>query len=225
LSALTNMIFAVTLHKADPDIIVGHDFLGVSLDILLHRMRDLKADHWSRIGRFRRTKWPGIGRQGTNLRFLNGRLLCDLASDGAKSMIASTTWSLTEMCATHLKSVRQDIDAEDTPSYFDDSVSTPDRLITFVRHCELDAHYQMAIAAKVQILPLTRQLTNLAGNSWCANTSANPLDDAKTPRSQEQDSEWRARGTQRIHSVARVPSFEVHTPGQAVGKEGRPGQS
>ncbi|KAI9509680.1 hypothetical protein F5148DRAFT_1185768 [Russula earlei] len=156
----------VTLHKADPDIVVGHDFLGVSLDILLHRMRQLKADHWSRIGRFRRTKWPGIGRQGTNLRFLNGRLLCDLASDGAKSMISSTTWSLTEMCATHLKSIRDDIDAEDTPNYFDDSVSTPDRLITFVRHCELDAHYQMAIAAKVQILPLTRQLTNLAGNSW-----------------------------------------------------------
>jgi DNA polymerase alpha subunit A len=162
-----NMVSPVTLHKADPDILVGHDFLGVSLDILLHRMRELKADHWSRIGRFRRSKWPGIGRQGTNLRFLNGRLLCDLASDGAKSMIASTTWSLTEMCATHLKSVRQDIDPEDTASYFDDAVGTPDRLITFVRHCELDAHYQMAIAAKVQILPLTRQLTNLAGNSWC----------------------------------------------------------
>ncbi|KAH9072265.1 DNA polymerase alpha catalytic subunit [Lactarius deliciosus] len=150
----------VTLHKADPDVIVGHDFLGVSLDILLHRMRESKADHWSRIGRFRRSKWPGIGRQGTNLRFLNGRLLCDLASDGAKSMISSTTWSMTEMCATHLKSIRQDIDAEDTASYFDDGVSTPERLITFI------AHYQMAIAAKVQILPLTRQLTNLAGNSW-----------------------------------------------------------
>ena len=75
---------------------------------------------------------------------------------------------MTEMCATHLKSLRQDIDAEDTASYFDDGVSTPDRLITFVRHCELDAHYQMAIAAKVQVLPLTRQLTNLAGNSWWA---------------------------------------------------------
>lgn len=75
---------SVTLHKADPDVIVGHEFLGVSLDVLLHRMRELKADHWSRIGRFRRSKWPNIGRQGTNLRFLSGRLLCDLASDGAK---------------------------------------------------------------------------------------------------------------------------------------------
>ena len=100
------------------------------------------------------------------MRFLNGRLLCDLASDGAKSMIASTTWSLTEMCKTHLKQERQDIDPEDTAGYFDGAVSEPERLMMFVRHCELDAHYQMAIASKVQILPLTKQLTNLAGNSW-----------------------------------------------------------
>ncbi|KAG2067603.1 hypothetical protein BDR04DRAFT_1104760 [Suillus decipiens] len=156
----------VTLHKADPDVIVGHDFLGVSLDVLLGRMKDLKAEHWSRLGRFRRSKWPPIGRQGTNMRFLTGRLLCDLASDGARSMIASTTWSLTEMCKTHLKSDRQDIDPDDTATYFDGTVSSPDMLMTFVRHCELDAHYQMAIASKVQVLPLTRQLTNLAGNAW-----------------------------------------------------------
>ena len=81
-------------------------------------------------------------------------------------MIASTTWSLTEMCRTHLKNERQDIDPDDVASYFDRTVSGPDRLLTFVRHCELDAHYHMAIASKVQILPLTKQLTNLAGNSW-----------------------------------------------------------
>ncbi|KAJ3546934.1 hypothetical protein NM688_g5461 [Phlebia brevispora] len=156
----------LTIYKADPDVIVGHEFLGVSLDVLLRRMRDLKADKWSRIGRFRRNRWPNIGRQGTNLKFVNGRLLCDLASDGAKGMITSTTWSLTEMCRTHLKLERQDIDPDDTASYFDGSVRSPERLLTFVRHCELDAHYQMALAAKVQILPLTRQLTNLAGNSW-----------------------------------------------------------
>lgn len=77
----------MTIHKADPDVVVGHEFLGVSLDVLLHRMRELKADHWSRIGRFRRSKWPNIGRQGTNIKFMNGRLLCDLASDGARVRI------------------------------------------------------------------------------------------------------------------------------------------
>ncbi|KAJ7132213.1 hypothetical protein C8R44DRAFT_773372 [Mycena epipterygia] len=161
LSSLLNAIY-----RADPDIIIGHDFLGASLDVLLHRMRELKADHWSRLGRFRRSKWPSIGKQGSNLKFLSGRMLCDLVSDGAKTMISSTTWSLTEMCKTHLKLSRQDIDPDDTASYFDGSVSTPDRLLTFVRHCELDAHYNMAIASKVQILALTKQLTNLAGNSW-----------------------------------------------------------
>ncbi|KAJ7634179.1 DNA polymerase family B-domain-containing protein [Mycena polygramma] len=154
LSSLLNAI-----HRADPDVIVGHDFLGASLD-------ELKADHWSRLGRFRRSKWPSIGKQGSNLRFLAGRLLCDLASDGAKSMISSTTWSLTEMCNTHLNRKREDIDPDDTASYLDGSLSKPDRMLTFVRHCELDAHYHMAIASKVQILPLTKQLTNLAGNSW-----------------------------------------------------------
>ncbi|KAJ7230554.1 DNA polymerase family B-domain-containing protein [Mycena pura] len=161
---LSSLLHAI--YKADPDVIVGHDFLGVSLDVLLHRMKELKADHWSRLGRFRRSKWPAIGKQGTNIKFTAGRLLCDLASDGAKSMILSTTWSLTEMCKTHLNLNREDIDPDDTASYFDGSVSSPERMLTFVRHCEMDAHYHMAIASKVQILALTKQLTNLAGNSW-----------------------------------------------------------
>ncbi|KAF4610852.1 hypothetical protein D9613_006632 [Agrocybe pediades] len=156
----------MTIYKSDPDIIVGHDFLGVSLDVLLNRMRDLKADHWSRLGRFRRSKWPNIGRQGSNLKFLNGRLLCDLASEGAKSMISSTTWTLTEMCKTHLNIDREDYDPDDTASKMDGSLTSPEPMLKFVRHCELDAHLQMAIASKVQILPLTKQLTNLAGNSW-----------------------------------------------------------
>lgn len=70
------------------------------------------------------------------------------------------------MCKTHLSSERQEIDPDETAGYFDGSVSSPDRLLNFVKHCELDAHYQMAIASRVQILPLTKQLTNLAGNAW-----------------------------------------------------------
>jgi DNA polymerase alpha subunit A len=111
-----------------------------------------------------------------------GRLVADLSSDAAKvgpslheqprgvadvqGMISSTTWSLTEMCGTHLKIQREDIDPEDTHSYFDHTLSGPDKLIKFIRLCEVDAYFQMAIASRVQMLPLTKQLTNLAGNSW-----------------------------------------------------------
>ncbi|KAG8710371.1 DNA-directed DNA polymerase alpha catalytic subunit pol1 [Ceratobasidium sp. 423] len=162
---LLNNLLA-TLHKHDPDVIVGHEFSGFTLDLLLWRMRELKVEHWSRLGRFRRSKWMNIGKQGTNIKFMQGRLLCDLASDGAKSMIQSTSWSLTEMCQSQLKVTREDIDPDDTASFFDATVSSPDRLLHFVQHCELDAFLQMALAHKIQMLPLTRQLTNLAGNSW-----------------------------------------------------------
>jgi DNA polymerase alpha subunit A len=83
-------------------------------------------------------------------------------------MIPSTTWSLTEMCRTQLKFEREDIDPDDTHSFFDDTVSSPERLLRFVRHCEADAFFQMGIASKVQLLPLMKQLTVLAGNSWYA---------------------------------------------------------
>jgi DNA polymerase alpha subunit A len=161
---LLNTLLA-QIQQQDPDVIVGHDFSGVSLDILLHRMRDLRADHWSRIGRLRRQKWPTL-KQGFNLRLVSGRLLCDLASDTARGMITSTTWSLTEMCSSHLKMQREDIDPDDMASFFDPLAPTGERLMSFVRHNEVDAYFQMALACKVQILGLTKQLTNLAGNSW-----------------------------------------------------------
>ena len=81
-------------------------------------------------------------------------------------MITSTTWSLTEMCASHLRVDRLDIDPDDFYKYLDGSLSCANDTLTFVQHCETDAHFHMAIASKVQILPLTKQLTNLAGNAW-----------------------------------------------------------
>lgn len=158
----------VSIYKNDPDIIIGHDLLGPGLEVLLNRMKDLKADHWSRIGRFRRSAWPQIGKSGQGYlwRFCAGRLVCDLASDAAKSMISSTTWSLSEMCKTHLGIEREDIDPDDTASYLDGSLANPTKMLVFLKHCEADAYFQMAIAMKVQILGLTRQLTGLAGNGW-----------------------------------------------------------
>ncbi|OXH31047.1 DNA polymerase alpha subunit A [Cryptococcus neoformans] len=162
--ALLNSMLGM-IYRHDPDVIVGHNFLGGGFEALLYRMKELKADHWSRIGRFRR-KGMNVSKMGSNVKLMAGRLVADLSSDAAKGMISSTTWSLTEMTNTHLKIQREDIDPEDTAGYFDHTATSPDRLIKFIRLCEVDAFFQMAIAARVQILPLTKQLTNLAGNSW-----------------------------------------------------------
>lgn len=44
-------------------------------------------------------------------------------------------------------------------------------LMSYVQHCEADTYYIAAIALRVQMLPLTKVLTNLAGNSWARTLS------------------------------------------------------
>jgi DNA polymerase alpha subunit A len=80
--ALLNSLLA-TIQRHDPDVVVTHNFLGNTFEALLYRMRELKADHWSRIGRFRR-KAMNVSKMGSNVRLMAGRLVADLSSDAAK---------------------------------------------------------------------------------------------------------------------------------------------
>jgi DNA polymerase alpha subunit A len=72
------------MQRYDPDVIIGHGFIDNHFDVIMQRLKEQKIEHWSRIGRFRRSKPPIIGRQGTNVKYLAGRLVCDLTSDSAK---------------------------------------------------------------------------------------------------------------------------------------------
>lgn len=54
LSYLLTMVY-----RADPDVIVGHNFLGFDLGVLLHRMRACKVDFWSRLGRLNWSQYGG----------------------------------------------------------------------------------------------------------------------------------------------------------------------
>jgi DNA polymerase alpha subunit A len=80
--ALLNSLLA-TIQRNDPDVVVGHSFLGNTFEALLYRLKELKADQWSRIGRFRRKGFT-ISKAGSNVRLLAGRLVADLSSDAAK---------------------------------------------------------------------------------------------------------------------------------------------
>jgi len=44
--------------------------------------------------------------------------------------------------------------------------TTREGLMNYMKHCEADTYFIAAIALKLQMLPLTKVLTNLAGNSW-----------------------------------------------------------
>lgn len=162
--------FLAQLDLIDPDVLIGHQLEGVDFSILLSRLQAKRTPQWARIGRMRRTQWPNsMGKMGGNFfaerSLLSGRLLCDLANDCGKStMTKCTSWSLTEMCQIYLPgTLRQELDNEVALKTW---ASTSSGLMNYVNHCEADTYFIAALALKVQMLPLTKVLTNLAGNSW-----------------------------------------------------------
>lgn len=171
--ALLSMLLAI-IQQNDPDAIMGHRLDDVDFGVLLSRMRDRKTPGWHRIGRLKRGDWPkNVGKGGGSF-FLErhlgaGRLLCDLANDMGKSiMTGCQSWSLDEMVGLYLdKCVRKDIDTDKALAM----ASTKEGLMNYIKMCEVDTYYIAAIALKRQLLPLTKVLTNLAGNSWARTLS------------------------------------------------------
>ncbi|KAG9255176.1 uncharacterized protein F5Z01DRAFT_36549 [Emericellopsis atlantica] len=163
--------FLAQMDLTDPDFILGHQLEGVDYSVLLNRLHEKKIHQWSRVGRLRRNQWPhSITKVGGNVfaerQIMSGRLLCDLANDMGKSVMNKCqTWSLTEMCSLYLSgdNRRRDVDSEVALNSW---AKDKQGLMDYVTHLEADTHYIAALAVGTQLLPLTKVLTNLAGNSW-----------------------------------------------------------
>ncbi|KAH7160077.1 hypothetical protein B0J13DRAFT_602639 [Dactylonectria estremocensis] len=163
--------FLAQVDVADPDVILGHQLEGVDYSVLLNRLYEKKIHQWSRLGRMRRAQWPAsIGKMGGNVfaerQVIAGRLLCDLANEAGKSvMFKCQSWSLTEMCSLYLPgdNRRREIDNEAALAGW---AKEKQGFMDYLTHMEADTHYIAALALNVQMLPLTKVLTNLAGNSW-----------------------------------------------------------
>lgn len=85
-------------------------------------------------------------------------------------MTKCQSWSLKEMCQLVLGAGnnRQEFDYEAAlKTWAQDKAG----LTNYLKHCETDTYYIAAVALKVQMLPLSKVLTNLAGNSWARTLS------------------------------------------------------
>ncbi|RWA11726.1 hypothetical protein EKO27_g3374 [Xylaria grammica] len=163
--------FLAQLDLVDPDVLLGHQLEGVDYSIILNRLHEKRTPQWARLGRLRRTQWPAsIGKAGGNVfaerQVMAGRLLCDLANDAGKSvMYKCQSWSLTEMCNLYLggDERRRDVDNEAALKTW---ATEKNGFMDYITHMEADTYFIAALALRTQILPLTKVLTNLAGNSW-----------------------------------------------------------
>ena len=161
--------FIAMLQRHDPDILVGHNFLGFDLGILLHRMRACKVDFWSKIGRLNWTQWPK-SKAGSTLsteasyaekQILCGRIVCDTYL-AAKDLIKAKNYSLGTLAESQLGLQRGPFDYERVRDYF----GTPELLRQMLSGNEMDAYYIAMLMFQMLILPLTLQLTTIAGNLW-----------------------------------------------------------
>ncbi|KAK2813612.1 hypothetical protein FQN50_000007 [Emmonsiellopsis sp. PD_5] len=167
--------FMALFEKMDPDVLMGHNLQEVDFNILLNRLCEKKTPGWHRIGRMKRSEWPKNISRGASFfaerKLVAGRLLCDIGNDMGKSlMMKCQSWSLTEMCQLYLGNgnPRRDIDGEAALKTW---ATTKEGLMNYISHCEADTYFIAALVLRLQMLPLTKVLTNLAGNSWARTLS------------------------------------------------------
>ncbi|KLJ09547.1 DNA polymerase alpha subunit A [Blastomyces silverae] len=167
--------FMALFEKMDPDVLMGHQLQEVDFSILLNRLSEKKTPGWHRIGRMKRSEWPKNLSRGSSFfaerKLVAGRLLCDIANDMGKSlMLKCQSWSLTEMCQLYLGdgNLRRDIDNEAALKSW---AASKEGLMNYISHCEADTYFIAALVLRLQMLPLTKVLTNLAGNSWARTLS------------------------------------------------------
>lgn len=169
--ALLNCLAAL-IKTQDPDVFIGHRLENISLDVLVHRMYDLKVLAWSSLGRRNRKAWPdrfgkGNGGFNNNLQLrevFHGRLLCDIANELGQSLTPKCqSWDLPEMydvvCNKSLSALEINYN---NPQFTEDASFLLMALKDNASNCKVTA--EMAFAT--QILSLSKQLTNLAGNAW-----------------------------------------------------------
>jgi len=158
----------------DPDVVVSHDGWGRDVDVLLDRCADLGVRAWSMIGRRRDPRLPGPAAFGDSGEgavggALEGRLLCDTKVLSKDLLKNQTSYELAELTRTQLRTERLEIDEADVPLW----CGSGGHFVDLAKHTLNDAQLVQRLMFKLQLLPLTKQLTNIAGNLWNSTIKGN----------------------------------------------------
>lgn len=165
--ALLNNLMA-KIQLIDPDFLIAHDMVSSTMDVLLERMQACGCGA-SKLGRLNRSRLPtGKGKedyyqaQNWVQRVATcGRLMCDTFLC-TKELIKEPTYTLEHLAQAQLGLTFKELQREDLPSKY----LTSKELSDLAKHCISAALLPLALVMKLSVLPLSKQLTNIAGNLW-----------------------------------------------------------
>lgn len=158
--------FINKLHQTDPDLLIAHNLCGSVIEILLNRIGQLRINHWSRLGRMKRTNMPQRKNDGSASSWVPrqvscGRLLVDTFLT-SKELVRETNYDLAHLCRKQLGMSFQEFDDDQLPKLYMNS----EGIMRTIKHCEESAFITNKLMHHLQIIPLTKQLTSIAGNLW-----------------------------------------------------------
>ena len=166
--ALLSLLMA-RIHMLDPDVIVGHDLHGFTIDVLLSRMnKNTIGPNWSKVGRILKTRMPqSNGKADDSFSLVDrgvgvGRLMLDTQVCSVEFLIGQKNYTLSYLAETQLKVKHEEIEVQLIPQLYKQTST----LLELVKNNENDAFLQLSLMFKLVMLPLSKQLTCLCGNMW-----------------------------------------------------------
>jgi DNA polymerase alpha subunit A len=158
--------FLDRLSMIDPDILIAHEMFSDFSEKLLTRLLHLRPSNLSELGRIFRKK-PPISRKEElftgNWQFRGltaGRLLLDTEMS-SKELSREKNYSLKDLSKNWFNVDLPEIDF-DPNELFKDSLNV--KKLSVILQAEVNAVY--CIIKHLNIIPLSRELTNIAGNLW-----------------------------------------------------------
>ena len=165
--ALISVLLA-RIQRDDPDVLCGHNILGFELDVLLARALALKVGNaWSKVGRLKRNKPPhkwkaSSGRDTFHASATSGRLICDTYLAAREHLRSATTYALPALAETQLGvRGRRSLEPRQVAQLLG---SGSQNVCGLLRHAAEDCRLVERLALRLQVLPLSKQLTSISGN-------------------------------------------------------------
>ena len=159
--------FITKISAYDPDIIVGHNLNNKHLDLILSRISFYKTPNWTKLSHFKRSTVPNHLRGANNSEYcrncLSGRLLCDTFENTKDILFKETNYDLRTICEKHLNLKNL---PEIEPTNILINLSSVNDIKHILQVTMDEAYYTLIVMDKFQILPLTLQLTSIAGCLW-----------------------------------------------------------